>query len=132
VLRDTRFLPHPSVGGSRRYDIPFRQMIIGQETLEGEGREGAYRQRPPWRRPAIEKITISTEEEECRSRWRDVEAAVVVAGNVGKEENGMVVAVVAFHTTTSHSRQEAQEGAIRGRGDGTRRGGGASGWEASA
>jgi hypothetical protein len=28
VLRDTRFLPHPSVGGSRGYDIPFRQMIV--------------------------------------------------------------------------------------------------------
>ena len=37
----------------------------------------------------------------------------------------MVVAVVAFHTTTSHSGHEVREGAIRGRGDGPRRGGGA-------
>jgi hypothetical protein len=28
VLRDTCFLPHPRVGGSRGYDIPFRQMIL--------------------------------------------------------------------------------------------------------
>jgi hypothetical protein len=28
VLRDTRFLTHPRVGGSRGYDIPFRQMIV--------------------------------------------------------------------------------------------------------
>ena len=28
VLRDTRFLPHPRLGGTRGYDIPFRQMII--------------------------------------------------------------------------------------------------------
>ena len=26
--RDTQFLPHPSRGGSRGYDIPFRQMIL--------------------------------------------------------------------------------------------------------
>ena len=26
--RDTRFLPHPSRGGSRGYDIPFRQMVL--------------------------------------------------------------------------------------------------------
>ena len=56
----------------------------------------------------------------------------MVAGNVGKEEHGTVLAVVAFHTTTSHSGHEAREGAIKGRGDGTRRGGGASEWEASA
>jgi hypothetical protein len=28
VFRDTRFLPHPSVGGLRGYDIPFRQMVV--------------------------------------------------------------------------------------------------------
>jgi hypothetical protein len=28
VLRDARFLPHPSAGGSRGFDIPFRQMIV--------------------------------------------------------------------------------------------------------
>jgi hypothetical protein len=28
VLRDTRFLPHPRLGGARGYDIPFRQMIV--------------------------------------------------------------------------------------------------------
>ena len=28
VLRDSRFLPHPRNGGSRGYDIPFRQMIV--------------------------------------------------------------------------------------------------------
>ena len=28
VLRDTRFLTHPRVGGSRGYDITFRQMIV--------------------------------------------------------------------------------------------------------
>jgi hypothetical protein len=29
VLRDTRFLPHPSSrGGSREYDIPLRQMMV--------------------------------------------------------------------------------------------------------
>ena len=28
VLRDTRFLTHPRVGGSRGYDIPFRQMML--------------------------------------------------------------------------------------------------------
>jgi hypothetical protein len=55
---------------------------------------------------------------------------IIVAGNVGKGENGMVVAAVAFHTTTSQSGQETQEGAIRGRGDGATKGGGTSGWEA--
>ncbi len=28
VERDTQFLPHPSCGGSRGYDIPFREMIL--------------------------------------------------------------------------------------------------------
>jgi len=28
VLRDTRFLPHTSVSGSRGYNIPFRQMVV--------------------------------------------------------------------------------------------------------
>ena len=28
LLRDTQFLPHPSVGGSRGYEIPFRQMVV--------------------------------------------------------------------------------------------------------
>jgi len=28
VPRDTQFLPHPSHGGSRGYDIPFRQMML--------------------------------------------------------------------------------------------------------
>jgi hypothetical protein len=57
---------------------------------------------------------------------------IVVSGNVGKRKDGTVVAAVAFHTTISDSRQESQEGAIRSRGDGTMRGGGASGREASA
>ena len=56
----------------------------------------------------------------------DVKMAVVVAGNVGKGENGTVLAAVAFHTTTSQSRQEAQDGATRGRGNGTTRGRGSS------
>ncbi len=30
------------------------------------------------------KLTVSTEEEEFRSRWRELEAAVVVGENVGK------------------------------------------------
>ena len=28
VLRDTQFLPHPSHGGSRGYDIPLHQMMV--------------------------------------------------------------------------------------------------------
>jgi hypothetical protein len=28
VLKDNRFLPHSSRGGSRGYDIPFRQTIV--------------------------------------------------------------------------------------------------------
>jgi hypothetical protein len=28
VLRDTRFLPHPSCGGSRGYDIPLHQIMV--------------------------------------------------------------------------------------------------------
>ena len=28
VLRDTHFLPHPRIGGTRGYDIPFCQMIV--------------------------------------------------------------------------------------------------------
>ena len=28
VLRDTRFLPHSIVGGSRGYDIPFCQIVV--------------------------------------------------------------------------------------------------------
>ena len=28
VLRDTHFLPHPSIGGSRGYNIPFHQMMV--------------------------------------------------------------------------------------------------------
>ena len=33
VLRDTRFLPHPRLGGMRGYDIPFRQMIVDPEGM---------------------------------------------------------------------------------------------------
>jgi len=45
VLRDTRFLPHPSIGGSRGYDIPFRQMMVeayqaGNPAPEGRGGVG--------------------------------------------------------------------------------------------
>jgi hypothetical protein len=29
VPRDTQFFPNPSNGGSRGYDVPFRQMIVG-------------------------------------------------------------------------------------------------------
>ena len=40
VLRDTRFLSHPRIGGTRGYDIPFRQMIgdayqVGNPAPEG-------------------------------------------------------------------------------------------------
>ena len=28
MYRDTRFLPHPNVGGTWGYDIPFRQMFV--------------------------------------------------------------------------------------------------------
>ena len=28
MYRDTRFLPHPNVGGTRGYNIPFRQIFI--------------------------------------------------------------------------------------------------------
>jgi len=34
-LRDTRFLPHPSVGGSRGYDIPFRPQRASVRRGEG-------------------------------------------------------------------------------------------------
>ncbi len=46
-----------------------------------------------------------------------MEAAVVAGGNVGKEENGTVVAVVAFHTQPAivdkrHKRGQLEEEAI--------------------
>ena len=39
-----------------------------------------------------------------------MEVAGTVARNVGNRENKVVVVAVAFHTTTSHRGQEAQEG----------------------
>ncbi len=43
VLRDTRFLPHPSIGGSRGYDIPFRQMILDGYQAGNPAPEGMLR-----------------------------------------------------------------------------------------
>ncbi len=40
VLRDTRFLPHPSAGGSRGYDIPFHQMIVDAFLTRNPAPEG--------------------------------------------------------------------------------------------
>ncbi len=41
VLMDTHFLPHPSVGGSRGYDILFfRQMIIDAYQSRNPAPEG--------------------------------------------------------------------------------------------
>jgi hypothetical protein len=40
VLRDTRFLPHPRKGGSRGYNIPFRQMIVDAHRARNPVPEG--------------------------------------------------------------------------------------------
>ncbi len=60
----------------------------GGESEEGEGGRGrvvkeAIGNDPHGDAPPL-KLTVSTEEEEFRSRWRELEAAVVVGENVGK------------------------------------------------
>ena len=49
VLRDTRFLPHPSAGGSRGYDIPFRQMIVDAYQAGNPAPEGMRNSVWRWR-----------------------------------------------------------------------------------
>jgi hypothetical protein len=48
ILRDTRFLPHPSIGGSRGYDIPFRQMILDAYQAGNPAPEGMLRSIQRW------------------------------------------------------------------------------------
>ena len=40
VLRDTRFLSHPRIGGTRGYDIPFHQMIVDAYQVGNPAPEG--------------------------------------------------------------------------------------------
>jgi hypothetical protein len=54
VLRDTRFLPHPSIGGSRGYDIPFRQMMVEAYQAGNPAPEGMLRSIQRWiQRPTL-------------------------------------------------------------------------------
>ncbi len=53
VLRDTRFLPHPSVGGSRGYDIPFRQMIVDAFQAVNPAPEGMRSSVWRWRQNGV-------------------------------------------------------------------------------
>ncbi len=40
VLRDTQFLSHPRIGGSREYDIPLRQMMVDSYQAGNPAPEG--------------------------------------------------------------------------------------------
>jgi hypothetical protein len=48
VPRDTQFLPHPSNGGSRGYDIPFRQMMVEAYQAGNPAPNGMLRSIQPW------------------------------------------------------------------------------------
>ena len=48
VLRDTRFLPHPSRGGSRGYDIPFGQIIVDAYRAGNPAPKGMTRSIQRW------------------------------------------------------------------------------------
>jgi hypothetical protein len=48
VLRDTQFLPHPSNGGSRGYNIPFLQMMVGAYQAGNPAPNGMLRSIQHW------------------------------------------------------------------------------------
>ena len=53
VLRDTRFLPHPSAGGSRGDNIPFRQMIVDAFLTGNPAPEGMRTSVWRWRQNGV-------------------------------------------------------------------------------
>ncbi len=65
VLRDTRVLPHPRLGGARGYDIPFYQMIVD-----------AYRagNPPPPRGNEGQCLPMDAE---CRVEWGQPDSSMV-------------------------------------------------------
>jgi hypothetical protein len=65
VLRDTRFLPHPSAGGSRGYDIPFRQMIVDAYQAENPAPEGMRTSVWRWRQNGAFRCAVL-----MRWEWR--------------------------------------------------------------
>jgi hypothetical protein len=48
VFRDTQLLPHPSIGGLRGYDIPFREMIVEAYQAGCPAPEGMLRSIQRW------------------------------------------------------------------------------------
>lgn len=57
--RDTRFLPHPSRGGSRGYDIPFRQMVLDAYWAGTPPPEGMLSSVKRWNRNGIVPLRMT-------------------------------------------------------------------------
>jgi hypothetical protein len=58
VFRDTQFLPHPSIGGSRGYDIPFCEMMVEAYQAGCPAPEGMLRSIQRWvKRPIPYRMT---------------------------------------------------------------------------